>query len=83
MDFNGAAFPEHLRVELEGYFLHRREPSHFLRAVLCNDLSLAYARADTDNRQYIPDLVDFLWVTGHVPLVAFGSTMAYEAWING
>lgn len=59
----------------EGY-----PPGDFLYAVLTNNLKEAFGRADSNNREYMFQIVSFLW--NHVPSGCWGSPEKVKAWLD-
>jgi hypothetical protein len=71
--------PEHMRSALRMFVEHGIEPGGFMRAVLENNLSWAFARADAINRTRIGDIVNFMnW---HAPAACWGSPERVANWI--
>lgn len=72
--------PEALHDGIVGYVCYGYRPGGFLSAVLCNDLSRAFASADDHNIAMMPAIVSFLH--NNVPAVCWGSPQAFEAWLG-
>ena len=72
--------PEHMRGAMQRYIEDGIEPGSFLEAVLCNDLTAAFGRADHINRDRLFDYASFLH--NHAPLICWGSRETYLAWIK-
>ena len=58
--------------------LHERK-GHFLMAVLSNDLRVAVARADPDNRKRLAQIV--CYCHNEIPSCCWGSKEKVEAWL--
>lgn len=56
------------------------EPGGFLRAVICNDLREATARADRFNRRKLFEYVE--WLYNEAPSACWGSETRYNNWIE-
>ena len=67
-----------LDQSLENYLIYGYQPGGFLTSVLANDLYAAATRADHWNRQRLPEIVNE--IIYKVPVAAFGSYEAVEAW---
>ena len=52
----------------------------FLKAVLSNDLFDAYARADRENINDLPEIVQYIF--NELPMKSWGSREKVEAWIE-
>lgn len=72
--------PEHMRPGVVAYLLDGYPPSHFLRAVLEGNLFDAYARADDENADAMPQWVRFIW--NQAPAAAWGSPATIDAWME-
>lgn len=59
--------------------LHRIPPEGFVEAVLCNDLTNAVGRADSENLRALSDTVKFLY--NWVPSACWGSVESYNRWM--
>lgn len=72
--------PSHLRGALLRYVDFRVRPGGFLTAVLQNDLTGAVQLADSQSRQALPAIVE--WLQGNAPSAAWGSKGAVAAWLD-
>ena len=72
--------PAHLHDGLVAYLVHHRMTGSFLRAVLDNNLRLAFLRADAASAAGLPGLVAFL--VDWAPMVAWGSEDLVDAWLR-
>ena len=70
--------PDHMRASVKRYLEEGGEVGGFLMAVLCNNLSGAFARADQTNREALGDWVSWLW--NDCPSDAWGSLAEVRAW---
>ena len=71
---------ESCRDTFHDYIDHGYQPGSFTRALLCNDLKMACAHADSINKHLIFELVEWMW--NELPAIAWGSPEAYEAWLK-
>jgi hypothetical protein len=69
--------PKHIRHGVKEYIEKGFIPGGFLQAVICNDLSGAFQRADSTNTERMKDIVQFFhwWV----PAPVWGSKEKMEA----
>lgn len=75
-------------TEISGYIIDSLDryvndgipPGGFLTAVLANDLTNAFAKADAYNYQMLGDIVRFVF--NKVPAAAWGSHEAVDQWIE-
>ena len=67
-----------LDESLENYLMHGFEPGGFLTAVLANDLVMAVGRADSWNRDRLPEIVSV--VVYKMPNLSWGSYEAVKDW---
>lgn len=65
---------------LERYLNHGIAPGSFLTAVLCNDLSDAFGRADCVNSANLKNIVSYVY--HHIPYSAWGSREKVEAFMR-
>lgn len=72
--------PERMHGSIKRYLEAHVEPGDFLKAVLCNDLKEACARADDENIHLLARYVTFFY--NYAPFHCWGSPQAYEAWIK-
>lgn len=78
--FRGIALPEHLRESLDAYIETGRPTGGFLEACICNELTLAIARADDDSLQAIPAVIGYLY--NHAPTGSWGNRECMKAWLE-
>jgi hypothetical protein len=71
--------PAHMRERLRLYICHRIEPGSFLSAVLSNNLTESFGRADYVNRDQLFNYVTFLY--NYAPSECWGSKEKYQAWL--
>lgn len=79
-EYNYDLLPEHMRGSMKRYLEQRIEPGSFLTAVLENNLSESFARADHINRERLFDIVGFLY--NEAPRTSWGSPNKVTDWIN-
>ena len=72
--------PEHDHDSLIQYVLRGRPVGDFLQAVLENNLTEAFGRADDTNRRCLFEIC--AWLYNEMPSNAWGSPAKYSAWIN-
>jgi hypothetical protein len=72
--------PEHIAHSFENYLIHGFSPGGFVTSILANDIFLAVGRADGINRQFIPQIVN--WIIFNMPPESIGSYQAIEDWCN-
>lgn len=72
--------PEHMRESVRLYIEQGIQPGDFLYSVLCNDLSGAFFRADSWNREAMYNWARFLW--DEIPGACWGSADKVRAWIQ-
>lgn len=70
---------DYMAGAVQCYIENGLEPGSFMRALLCNDLRGAIARADGMNIARIPHWV--VWMENNLPGAAWGSAQNYENWI--
>ncbi len=63
--------PEQTKKIIDAYVLNKKVPSSFVLSILCNDLNQTCARSDEANRNYIFNIV--IYVYNNVPEEAWGS----------
>jgi hypothetical protein len=78
--FNYARIPANMLESLRRYIDHGVLPSHFLRAVLFNDLAGACARADDQNIELLP--VYIAWLMNEAPATCWGSQAIVTAYVE-
>lgn len=74
------SLPEHMQEGARRYVEQGVWPGDFLRAVLCDSLTEAFARADHINIACIGDWV--LWLHNDCPHAAWGSEAAVQRWVE-
>lgn len=72
--------PEHCRGKLRAYIEEGYPVGGFLQAVISNNLSGSFARADHINIERLADYVKFFW--NDAPGDCWGSPEEYEQWID-
>lgn len=79
---NYSLIPQQMMVSLLAYTdpNERRCVGGFLRAVLCNDLKEACARADIVNLWILP--VYATWLYNEAPAACWGSPSKVDAWLG-
>lgn len=70
--------PEITKESIDAWVESARPVGGFLEAVLCNDLTKAFARADYDNRFALFAIVDYLY--NECPVGCWGSPERYRTW---
>lgn len=76
--YNYKLLPEGLRGGVKRYVERGRGPGNFLTAVISNDLTEAFARADDTNRYKMHEIVSFFY--NEVPGGCKGSKAKMEEW---
>jgi hypothetical protein len=66
---------------VERYINARIAPGPFLRAVICNDLREAIARADDENLAHLREWVR--WFHWEAPAKCHGSDEVMQRWLEG
>lgn len=77
---NVARLPDHMKQEARAYVDRGRSPGGFLRAVLSNDLMMAFSRADDANERHMKQWT--MWLYNDIPSAAWGDAEAVEAWVE-
>ena len=72
--------PESIADSLAWYISMRRPVGSFLEAVLSNNLSESFARADASNRHALFGIVS--WLYNEAPSTCWGSPEKYAAWLK-
>lgn len=72
--------PDRTLVSLENYVKHQGSPGGFLKAVLSNDLTKSFGRADLDNRAALYQLSKFIY--NQIPAKCWGSTKKVKDWLG-
>jgi len=70
----------HNVYSIEEYINKRTPPSHFLRAVLENNLKEAFGQADMSNRARLFDLTSFMYC--EVPTACWGTKERVALWLG-
>lgn len=78
MIINYTLFPEHMRGSAQRWIEHGINPESFLTAVICNDLTESFARADDINRYRMFNIVNFFY--NEAPGRCWGSVEKMKAW---
>ena len=78
MDIDYMRLPAHIRTAVQTYIETGKIPGDFLRAVICNDLSQSFARADPVSRERLFDIVQFFH--NEAPNKCWGSSQKMTAW---
>lgn len=76
----GMYVPEHTRPGIINYIKHHRTPGSFLLAVFENKLKETIERADIENIQNIPAIVNFLY--NYAPSNCWGSPEKVKKWLD-
>lgn len=78
-DGDYGVIPPHMRDALLRYVVDHVQPGDFLSAVICNDLTEAVGRADSEN---LPLLATYVrWFYNVPPANCRGSRAAMTAWL--
>lgn len=72
--------PEHILPGLDKYVEDRCQPSGFLIAVLSNNLSESFGRANEFNRVAMFDIVNYIY--NCLPSNCWGSPERVQKWLN-
>lgn len=72
--------PYGLVDSIQAYVETGRPVGSFLEAVISNDLSESFGRADHNNRHRMFDIVSFIY--NEMPAPCWGSKKKYEMWIK-
>jgi hypothetical protein len=73
--------PDHTYRAFVDYVDRQYEPGSFMMAVLTNDLYGAVCRADTVNKQHLPEIIKF--VLNELPPGSYGSVANVRLWLRG
>ena len=76
-----AAIPQDMRESMMRYVEERREPGHFLTAVIQNNLINAVCRADKHNLLLIKEYAQ--WFYNVAPAPCAGSPEKMRIWLEG
>lgn len=80
-DVDYSTLPTHMQMAARRYIEEHKLPGDFLQAVLRNDLSGAFAKADLTNRAALQTWVEWLW--NEAPGHCWGSKEKVDAWVEG
>lgn len=80
MSVNYNGLPEHIQGSMQRYIENRISPGSFCTAVLCNDMTGAFARADHINRYKLFEIVS--WLYNEAPSPCWGSPEKVNAWLK-
>jgi hypothetical protein len=80
LDFTDYEQLQHLEGSLDRYLNHGIMPGGFLTAVLENNLSESFSRADHINSMLVKDIVQFLY--NRFPMGAWGSPERVNDWVK-
>lgn len=72
--------PEHMREGMLNYINLGIPTGSFLEAVLSNDLSKAFSKADSINQHRLGDIVSYVY--SFAPALCHGSPEDYAGWIK-
>ncbi len=72
--------PEHMREVARDYVERHRRPGDFLAAVLSNDLTGAFSKADV--RNIVAMRAWASWLYNEAPAAAWGSKAVVDAWVK-
>lgn len=75
---NYSKLPERLQNGARLWIEHGVDPGDFLQAVIRNDLTEAFSRADCDNMYAMPEIVK--WWYNEAPSPCWGSVAKHDAW---
>ena len=78
-DIDYSMLPPHMIEGARDYVENGLEPGGFLMAVLCNDLTGAFGRADSINREEMFTWAS--WLFNEAPSPCWGSPAKVRAWI--
>ena len=77
---NFSAAPESTIQTIKDYVNHGLEPGSFVRAVLENNLAMAFAKADIYNERALKQIVTYVF--NKIPHNSWGSPEAVENWLK-
>ena len=72
--------PVYMQEGLIDYVVRRRDPGHFLTAVLENNLAGAIGRADSSNLKALQNWVRVIY--NYAPSNCWGNPAKVKAWLN-
>ena len=76
----GISVPQHTLGGIRRYVEDRIPPGGFLTAVLCNDLTEAVGRADSENTYALPAIVAYIY--NETPADCHGSREIVAKWLD-
>lgn len=71
---------QEMMAEIDRYINERKEPSSFLKAVVCNDLRKAVIFAEADELPNIPAFVTYFY--NEAPSLCWGSALRLKRWLT-
>lgn len=77
-EINYDLLPSHIRSGVKDYIENGHIPGDFLTAVISNDLSESFGRADETNREWLFDIVNFFY--NEAPFDCWKSVTKMQAW---
>ncbi len=80
LNIDYSKLPKSLQGGVKRYIENGIVPGGFLRAVACNDLTEAVARADENNYPLLKDIV--LWFYNEAPSACWGSPEKVKKWAD-
>jgi len=78
--FDEYGLPDYMWGGLERYLKYGILPGGFLTAVLENNLSQSFSRADSTNQNLMKEWVGFVYM--YVPAIAWGSSEDVKNWVK-
>lgn len=72
--------PDRMGGGIDRYVNEGIIPGKFLQAIICNDLFVAFGKADDENFHNIAAYVDYFY--NHAPATCHGSKEKMEAWVK-
>lgn len=72
--------PDYTKEGIDSYVNDRIPTGDFLYAVLTNNLSEAFARADETNQRHMFDIVEYCW--NKIPAACWGSKEKVAKWLS-
>lgn len=77
---NTSYLPDHIRESVDRYIRKGCPVGDFLTAVICNNLSESFQRADDINQERMFDIVRFFYI--EAPGLCWGSKEKMKHWIE-